>query len=513
MIAARTKDINTVKMFRENLLLAANKILGINLPWWQRYWIKGISRASISYIIAARGAGKTHTIALFCLLRAILFPKERVGIMSNSYRQAQLIFNEVVRMLEASPHAMQCVSYGPVIGTNKCHIKFQNGSTIDALPLGDGSKIRSSRFHTLVVDEFQDMDQEIVDAVILPFLNVQKNPVTGMLIEAKDEVRSRGNRNKNRLIITSTARYKYDEAYNKFQFIKSKHDSGDENYFCSIINLDDLRTLPGWLNEEIITFEQETMSKTRFLMENYGVWADTGEGFFDPIACENMKSLEVQFLNEKRDGCYYVIGVDPAKSSSNFTIYGLEWDGKYANLFYARAFTREEVSLAVGEIKYLQSKFDALVYMDARGGGIWVADQMTQDEIMSTNNALEIVSGIPTDKIILVQTAHPLIDNMNWALKAGIEGGKIRVPASVDHDFTDKTQIMVADMRANEINELIKELQSIVQKKLEKEIQYTTENKNELKDRYCAFMYAYWGIFENYINVEDTQSNFFVFTL
>ncbi len=511
MIDVRTKDLNVVKAFREDLLLAANKLLGVSLPWWQRYWIRGLTKASISYMIASRGGGKSFTLALYCLLRAVLFPKERVGIMSNSYRQSQLIFMELIKLVEGSPHVIQCIKAGPTMGNQRCYIKFQNGSTIDALPLGDGSKIRSSRFHTLVVDEFQDIDQEVVDAVILPFLNVQKNPVSGMLLEGQTTAGK--NQNKNRLIITSTARYKFDAAYQKFEFVRRKHREGDPAYFCSVINLDDIRTLPGWLNEEIIAFEEENMSRTRFLMENYGVWAESGRGFFDAIACENMKSLDVKFLDAPRPGCSYVLGVDPAKSSSNFTIYGLEWDGLHANLFYGQAFAREEVAFAVNQIKYLQNKFNALVYMDARGGGIWVADEMMKTEVSTSYGDVNVLDGIPFNKLVLVQTAHPLIDNMNWALKSAIENGKIRVPAVVDADFTDKSQIAVADQLTAEINELIKELQSIVQKQLEKEVQYSTENKNELKDRYCAFMYAYWGVVENYIAQEDNENNFFVFTV
>jgi hypothetical protein len=500
----RLKDINTVRAFREDLVLAANRLCGMNIPWWQRYWMKGCNESSIAFLLASRGSGKTVFLALYCVLRALLFPKERVGIVSNSYRQAQITFGYVIDRIEESPHIIASLSKKPTVGLHECSVFFKNGSSIRALPLGDGSKIRSSRFHTLAIDEFQDIDQDIVDSVILPFLNVKKNPVSGMLIAEGAPV---SNKNKNRLVIGSTGKYQHDPAYQKYAFIKEKHESGDDAYFHSVINIDDLRTISGWVNEEIIEMQQQTMSPLRFLMENYGVWAQTGGGFFDALKCDNMKNLAVKFIDKPRGGCHYVIGVDPAKSSSNFVICMLEWNGTNADLVQINAYSREEVPLAVETIKHLQHKFDATVYMDARGGGIWVSDELMKTEVSSSFGEANLLSGIPMDKLVLVQTAHPLIDNMNWALKAGIENEIIRVPATTDEEFSSKASIALADRHAEEVNELIREIQSIVQKQLEREVQYTTDSKNALKDRYCAFMYAYWGIVENYMNNDFNEDD------
>ena len=501
----RQKDVNAVKTFRENLVLAAHKICGINVPWWQRHWFDGVDKASISYIVGSRGAGKTFFIALYCVLRAVLFPKERVGVISNSYRQAQMIFQHVVDIIESGPHLVNSIDGNISMGTNECKVKFTNNSSIRALPLGDGSKIRSARFHTLVVDEFQDINQEIVDSVILPFLNVKKNPVSGMLVERGEKS---GNKNKNRLIITSTAKYKYNDAYTKYAFIKERYEAKDPNYFHSVINLDDLRTVGGWVNEEVIALEKQTMSNVLFLMENYGVWAEVGDGFFDPMKCEEMKDVDVKFLDAPRDGCNYTIGVDPAKSSANFAIVVLEWDGEKTSLVNIDTFGQDELEMALDTIKHWQHTFNATVYIDARGGGIWISDELMKTDVGSSAGEVRITKGVPAERLIMVQTAHPLIDNMNWGLKSAIENNKIKVPAVVDANFQNTAEVMLADKRTNEINALIKELQSIIQKKLEKEVRYTTENDRMLKDRYCAVLYAYWGILENFIQTPQVEDDF-----
>lgn len=493
----KPKDVEAVKIFRENPVFAANRVLNQNIPWWQRHWIQGVSNASISYLIAGRGGGKTRTAALFCLLRALFYPKEKVGVMSNSFRQSHMIFTEICNILEESPHAQECIKSGPTLGQHKCYVKFHNGSFIEALPLGDGSKIRSARFHTLIVDEFQDIDQHVVDVVILPFLNVQKDPVTGMLVQKQ---KKQTKKSKNKLIILSTARYKYNEAYLKYEEIRNQYESGNKDYFHSCITIDDLRTIEGWINEDTVKLQEKTMSPVQFRMENYGIWAEGGNGFFDPEACEKMKDLSAKFKDSPSPGCCYVMGVDPARSSANFTIYILEFNGENTKLVYAAAYSKEEIGLAVDTLKYLHHKFNqCLIYMDARGGGIWVADELMKASIGSSIGGVSVLNGVDSEKLVLVQTAHPLIDNMNWALKAGIENGEIKVPLVLDDGFAEDHDIILADNRTKEINALINELQSIVQVRLDKEVKYTTESKYQNKDRYCALLYAYWGVLENYI--------------
>ena len=49
-------------------------------------------------------------------------------------------------------------------------------SSIRALPLGDGSKLRGFRFHRIIIDEMLLMPERVYNEVIVPFLSVVQNP-------------------------------------------------------------------------------------------------------------------------------------------------------------------------------------------------------------------------------------------------------------------------------------------------------------------------------------------------
>ena len=49
-------------------------------------------------------------------------------------------------------------------------------SSIRALPLGDGEKLRGFRFQRMIIDELLLMPEKIFNEVIMPFLSVVDNP-------------------------------------------------------------------------------------------------------------------------------------------------------------------------------------------------------------------------------------------------------------------------------------------------------------------------------------------------
>ncbi len=49
-------------------------------------------------------------------------------------------------------------------------------SSIRALPLGDGEKLRGFRFQRMIIDELLLMPEKIYNEVIIPFLSVVENP-------------------------------------------------------------------------------------------------------------------------------------------------------------------------------------------------------------------------------------------------------------------------------------------------------------------------------------------------
>jgi hypothetical protein len=105
----------------------------------QRLIIKGLWNHQFNLLILTRGGGKTFLLALYCVLKAMLVPREKCVVASSSYRQAQFTFDEVIKFYEESPMLRQATTKAPTKGPNSCEMHLENGSKIICYPLGDGS--------------------------------------------------------------------------------------------------------------------------------------------------------------------------------------------------------------------------------------------------------------------------------------------------------------------------------------------------------------------------------------
>lgn len=139
------EDLEWVEFYRQNPVIAAEDLLMRNgrhleLPTHQRIVIKDLwSGTPFPMIIMTRGGGKSTIIAIYYCLRGILYPGERLGILSGSYRQAKVCFDEIIKFHSDSPILQQCSKKTPVKGNDECRWEItDNGSIIKALPIGDG---------------------------------------------------------------------------------------------------------------------------------------------------------------------------------------------------------------------------------------------------------------------------------------------------------------------------------------------------------------------------------------
>jgi intein/homing endonuclease len=136
----------TVLYMREHPTLAAKYLLNVNLNWIQRLAVRNIWTKSFGMLIWGRRNGKTFVGAIACVLRALLFPGERVLIVAPSKRQVDWIFmNEIIPLFNNSGYFRASVNGKINITTSYNRIKFANGSTIEGFPVGtEGGKIRGA---------------------------------------------------------------------------------------------------------------------------------------------------------------------------------------------------------------------------------------------------------------------------------------------------------------------------------------------------------------------------------
>ena len=99
-----------------------------------------------------------------------------IGILSKSFRQAKMIFKKI-EDIAAKPEAKYLANCITRLSKQNDEWVMEIGnSSIRALPLGDGSKLRGFRFHRIIIDEMLLMPERVYNEVIVPFLSVVQNP-------------------------------------------------------------------------------------------------------------------------------------------------------------------------------------------------------------------------------------------------------------------------------------------------------------------------------------------------
>ena len=226
-----TDVMDVVKFYQKNPVQAACDIFGFKfgLPWHQRLALKAAWELPDVIQVWTRGGGKTFFLAMFAGLSAILFPEEKVGIFGPSYRQAKFVWAELERLYDKSPIFKELTVKKPIMSNENCHIKFLKGSIIEALPLGDGSKIRGARYFRILGDEAAQIPEDVLDIVIGGMRATTKDPMEAVeAMRLQREMIKKGEMDitelieppKNKLLLTSTAYYRFNHLWDRVCLFK-----------------------------------------------------------------------------------------------------------------------------------------------------------------------------------------------------------------------------------------------------------------------------------------------------
>ena len=164
-------------------------------------------------------------------------------------------------------------------------------SSIRALPLGDGEKLRGFRFQRIIIDELLLMPEKIYNEVIIPFLSVVENPTerqevydleTQLIEKGKMKEEERRTWQGNKIIGLSSASYKFEYLYKIYQqyealiLNENKQDGAHRtimhfSYDCAPEQLYD---------QNLISQSKATMSDAQFEREFGAIFTDDSSGYF-----------------------------------------------------------------------------------------------------------------------------------------------------------------------------------------------------------------------------------------
>lgn len=420
-----------------------SEILNVHLLPMQCMMLQEMWNRKFPMLIASRGYGKSFLLGIYALLRAILLPGRKVVICGAAFRQSKVIFEYMEGIWNNSPLLRDMVgtsgNQGPKHATDMYRFIIRD-SVVNALPLGDGQKIRGQRANDILSDEFASIPRDIFENVVAGFAAVSAHPAENVKIAAKDNLRKLlGLKKKssdeeykpddNQIIISGTAYYDFNHFGEYWKRWKSIIESkGDPNRLAEVFGEDEVPDDFNWKDYSIIRIPFELIPKGFmdeaqvarakasvhsgiYLMEYSACFSTDSNGFFKRSLIEScvvgpqneihfpsggpvMFEAAIQGDPNKR----YVFGVDPASEIDNFSIVVIEINPDHRRIVHVWTTNRQEhkdrvksklveetdfYSYCAKKIRQLMKVFPCeRIALDSQGGGYAISEALHDTDKM-----------------------------------------------------------------------------------------------------------------------------------
>ncbi len=398
------REISLIKFYRENPVLAAEDLLRVELPVPQQLVLNDMWFKNYVVFCAGRGSGKSFLDAVFACLWALLFPGQKVGLLAPSFRQAKMMFAEVDKIWSRSPLLQEATLSRPIKASDRCYLPFKqsgyaNPSLIDAIPLGDGNKIRGARYYVIIADEFAQIPATIFNAVIRPMGATVADPMENVKKIAQIDALVKSGKAKrgdfeelggNKIIMSSSAYFTFNHMY---EIIKNYEQMIAEGSPKHAVHTVSYRNMPkGFLDEDNIKNARLNMSGIQFRMEYEAAWEADSAGVFKASLIEECRQLADHTVQLKGEpGKQYVVGVDPARASDGFGICVIEL-GTVNKVVAAWEFYQMQFPLMANFVMEVCDLFNVVaVHMDAGagGGGLAMKDLLAEESRYQSKRLLD----------------------------------------------------------------------------------------------------------------------------
>ena len=443
------------------LKLQPFQMVMLNMLWHKKFPL----------VLATRGAGKTFMLAVYSVLRAMLVPGSKIVICGAGFRQAKLVFKYIEQLYNSSPLIQEACKDRPKYGSDQAYLTI-GLSTITAIPIGDGEKIRGLRATVLIADEFASIPEEIFDIVLKPFTAVHANPaeramITAFLkrmrdLDAPEELIQQVESTQdfgNQVIVSGTASYKHNHFYRRYEtyrmFIESQGDArilkraledqslGSTGKVKAIDDDDVARMtkmwghyavyqlpyqgLPeGFLDEDTIRSDRALMPTYRFAMEYEAKFPDDSDGFIRRSWIENAtpKTIDdnaffIELYGDPR--ATYVMGVDPARQNDNLGVVVIKLIDGRQQVVYCNAWDKTEWHVSAARVREICKRFNPqYIAMDKGGGGLALLEWLYKkqdgvedaDLIWPVQDQIEAITG---NMVGLSAPGRKIVDMVNFS--------------------------------------------------------------------------------------------------
>lgn len=414
------------------------ELMPFQLSFLKEFWIR-----PFPMIIGSRGCSKSYTLAIYCILRALFNQGSKIVICGAGFRQSKVVFEYIENIWNDAPVLRDLVGTtwnGRENGAKHEADKwiFRIGeSSIVALPLGSGEKIRGQRAGFIIAEEFASIQVEVFETVVSGFAAVSADPVQKFKLVAKHrKLQKLGiipedqepEVNSNQTIISGTASYTFNHFYDYWKkwktIIESKGDASKMKEIFpnnppkgfnwkdySIIRMPFEKLPEGFMDAKTVSKAKATVNAGVYACEYSAIFTGDSTGFFkrsliescvvgkpnNPIIIASYSDAPIEFTAKLMGtpGKQYLIAVDPAAENDNFSIVILELYPEHRRVVYCWTTNKKkhQHQLKIGvanendyygycarKIRSLLQLFPGEIAIDSQGGGGAIIEALHSNE-------------------------------------------------------------------------------------------------------------------------------------
>lgn len=201
------------------------------LKLFQKINLHEMMRSTNVILFMSRGGSKSWQLALYCIVKCILYPGTQIAVASKVKGQASEIITKIDTDFTkqygwGSANLKNEISNLSTSANNPV-CEFKNGSRIFVVTSNDNS--RHNRANVLIVDEFRMVDPSIISTVLKRFLTAPRSPGYLTKPEYADLIE------RNVELYASSAYYKSNWSYEKAKtYLASMLDDNRKYYVIGL---------------------------------------------------------------------------------------------------------------------------------------------------------------------------------------------------------------------------------------------------------------------------------------
>lgn len=396
--------------------------------FYQRLFLRALFRHKYVYATFVRAWSKSFMSVMALMLKAILYPGAKLFTVAGGKQQSAEILSgkvmEICKLIPAIEREIIWDTRGTRARTAQTKdsviYTFKNGSTLENVAASE--KTRGRRFNSGLMEECVGIDQDILNEVLIPTLNVDR------IVQGQSD--SEEQLNKSQIFVT-TAGYKNTYSYEKLieflcrSVVRPKEaiilgGSWRVPVIFGLLDKNFVRDLKmdGTFNED--SFEREYESK----------WTgDIESAFFSSERFDKNRRIrmpEWKYSNKTSKDGYYIMGVDVGRFGCTTEVVIIKVTAGSSDIPRKRivniySFEEEHFGMQALKLKRLFNQYKCrMAVIDGNGLGAGLVDMLTMDTIDPDTGETLYNWGVVNDednKYRNMKTEDTIIDAM-YIMKA-----------------------------------------------------------------------------------------------